>query len=94
MLIKTEARGFYLDSGDEKLSGYGDFSKKSTEIGSVPSSQQLPFLIYQQTSADDSFRRQYEPGNSSKEGREGKKKSQLLVHRQTFNIKQHTTSKQ
>ena len=49
--MKTEARGFYFDIGDEKLSAYGDNSKKSTEVGSVPSNKQLPFLIYsQQTS--------------------------------------------
>jgi hypothetical protein len=46
--MKTEARGFYIDTGDDKLSGYGDLSKKSTEIGSVGSNQQLPFLLYSQ----------------------------------------------
>lgn len=45
---KTEARGLYFDSTDEKLNGYGDLSKKSTEIGSIPSTQQLPFAIYSQ----------------------------------------------
>jgi|LakMenE18May11ns_1017448.scaffolds.fasta_scaffold5094530_1 hypothetical protein len=48
LLMKTEARGFYIDTGDDKLSGYGDLSKKSTEIGSVGSNQQLPFLLYSQ----------------------------------------------
>ena len=58
VLMKTEAKGFYFDIGEEKLSGYGDNSKKSTEIGSVPSNQQLPFLLYsQQGSGDDTFRK-------------------------------------
>lgn len=48
LLMKTEARGFYIDTGEDKLSGYGDLSKKSTEIGSVGSNQQLPFLLYSQ----------------------------------------------
>ena len=63
ILMKSEARGFYFDvGGEEKLSGYGDNSKKSTEIGSVPSNQQLPFLIYShQTSGDDTFRKYTQP---------------------------------
>jgi len=28
--MKTEAKGFYIDIGEDKLSGYGDNSKKST----------------------------------------------------------------
>lgn len=52
VLMKTEARGFYFDVGDEKLSAYGDNSKKSTEVGSVPSNKQLPFLVYSQTSGE------------------------------------------
>lgn len=49
--MKTEGKGFYIDSTEDKLSGYGDTSKKSTEINSVASNQQLPLLLYnQQTS--------------------------------------------
>jgi len=56
--MKTEARGFYFDTGEEKLSGYGDNSKKSTEVGSIPSNQQLPFLLYsQQGSVEDTYRK-------------------------------------
>lgn len=39
ILLKTEAKGFFIDSGEEK----NDFSKKSTE-SSLQS--QLPFLLY------------------------------------------------
>ena len=96
MLMKTEARGFYFDVGEEKLSGYGDNSKKSTEIGSVPSNQQLPFLLYsQQTSGEDTFRKFHQGTNSTlnKDPSEAKKKTQLLAHRQTFNIKQLTANR-
>lgn len=30
ILMKTESKGFYIDAGEDKLSGYGDNSKKST----------------------------------------------------------------
>lgn len=94
MLMKTEARGFYFDSGEEKLSAYGDNSKKSTEIGSVPSHKQLPFLIYsQQTSGEDTFRRHQMTTTGMKEVSEGKVKGQLVAHRQTFNIKQITANR-
>lgn len=48
ILMKTEAKGFYIDAGEDKLSGYGEHSKKSTDIGSVSSNQQLPFLLHSQ----------------------------------------------
>ena len=68
MLMKTEARGFYFDVADEKLHGYWDNSKKSTEICSVASNQQLPFLIYsQQTSGDDTFRKHMMVTNGHKD---------------------------
>lgn len=50
--MKTEAKGFFIDIGQDKLSGYGDNSKKSTEIGSVGSNPQLPILLYSQQSGD------------------------------------------
>lgn len=81
--MKTEARGFYIDTGDDKLSGYGDNSKKSTEIGSVSSNKQLPFLIYtHQGSGDETNRNKYNNtiGNNSR-------KKAMLTTKQTFNIK-------
>lgn len=84
ILMKTEARGFYIDTGEDKLSGYGDLSKKSTEIGSVGSNQQLPFLLYSQQVSDDTNRRNTINTNGKK------KPSQVLVQKQTFNIKQVT----
>ncbi len=90
--MQTEARGFYFDTGEEKLSGYGDNSKKSTEIGSVPSAKQLPFLIYsQQTSGEETFRRHQITSHGIPA--ETKKKSQVMPHRQTFNIKQLTANR-
>ena len=87
ILMKTETRGFYIDTGEDKLSAYGDISKKSTEIGSVASNQQLPFLIYsQQVSENDTNRR----NNTINATNSKKKPSQILVHKQTFNIKQLT----
>jgi hypothetical protein len=84
LLMKTEARGFYIETGDDKLSGYGDLSKKSTEIGSVASNQQLPFLLYsQQVSESDTNRRNNTINASNK-----KKPSQVLPQKHTFNIKQ------
>ena len=96
MLMKTEARGFYFDTGEEKISGYGDNSKKSTEIGSVPSNQQLPFLLYsQQGSGDDTYRKFHMTTTSGGKdvSSEAKKKPQAMVHRQTFNIKQLTANR-
>lgn len=79
--MKTEGKGFYIDAGEDKLSGYGDNSKKSTEIGSVASNQQLPLLLYnQQNSSEDSSRKHTLLG--------GKKKPQIVMQKQTFNIKQ------
>lgn len=87
ILMKTEARGFYIDTGEDKLSGYGDISKKSTEIGSVASNQQLPFLLYsQQVSEHDTTTRKNNTINTSNK----KKPSQILMQKQTFNIKQLT----
>jgi hypothetical protein len=86
ILMKTEARGFYIDAGDDKLSGYGDLSKKSTEVGSVGSNQQLPFLLYsQQVSENDTNRK-----NNTINATNKKKASQILTQKQTFNIKQIT----
>ena len=97
MLMKTEARGFYFDAGEEKLSAYGDNSKKSTEIGTMPSHQQLPFLIYsEQRSGDDTFRKHHMTGNTTyhvkENSNDGKKKPLLNGHKQTFNIKQLTAA--
>ena len=93
--MKTEAKGFYFDTGEEKLSGYGDNSKKRTEIGSVPSNQQLPFLLYsQQGSGEDTYRKFHmATASGAKESVEVKKKPQVMVHRQTFNIKQLTANR-
>jgi hypothetical protein len=96
MLMKTEARGFYFDVGEEKISAYGDNSKKSTEIGSIPSNQQLPFLLYsQQTSGDDTFRKYQLNTQATKDGTDSKqhRKPPGLVHRQTFNVKQLTANR-
>lgn len=83
--MKTEAKGFYIDLGEDKLSGYGDNSKKSTEIGSVSSNQQLPFLLYnQQNSNLDSNRK----GNG-----DGRKKPTIIIQKQTLNIKQIINNK-
>jgi hypothetical protein len=85
LLMKTEARGFYIDAGEDKLNGY-DLSKKSTEMGSVGSNQQLPFLLYsQQASENDTTRR-----NNTINANPRKKPSQIINHKQTFNIKQIT----
>jgi hypothetical protein len=85
LLMKTEARGFYIDAGEDKLNGY-DLSKKSTEMGSVGSNQQLPFLLYsQQASENDTTRR-----NNTINANPRKKPSQIITHKQTFNIKQIT----
>lgn len=85
LLMKTETRGFYIDTGEDKLSGYGDLSKKSTEIGSVGSNQQLPFLLYsQQVSEGDTNRRNNTINTTNK-----KKPAQALPLKQTFNIKQY-----
>ena len=42
ILLKTEAKGFYIE-GDDKMTGYGDSPRKS-EMG-WQSSSQLPFLL-------------------------------------------------
>jgi hypothetical protein len=65
------------------LSGYGDTSKKSTEIGSVSSNQQLPFLLYCHQPSENETNRKNTINNNNK-----KKSSQMLVQKQTFNIKQ------
>lgn len=83
ILMKTEARGFYIDNADEKLSGYGELSKKSTEIGSLSSNQQLPFLLYSQQTQQPSVGE-----DSSRKNVNGKKKPQIIIQKQTFNIKQ------
>lgn len=82
--MKTEAKGFYLDIGEEKLSGFGDISKKSTEGGSVGSNKQLPFLVYSQhPSGDDSNRNNPVVGRSK-----GKKTLNATSQKQAFTIKQ------
>lgn len=88
ILMKTEARGFYIDIGEDKLSGYGDLSKKSTEIGSVGSNQQLPFLLYshQITAGEESTRK----NNTIVNVNNRKKPSQVITQKQAFNIKQLT----
>lgn len=45
ILMKTEARGFFIEGSEDKLSAYGDsYSKKSTEL-TWQSTNQLPFLL-------------------------------------------------
>lgn len=44
ILMKTQARGFFIDQSDDKLSGYDNNSKKSTEL-TWQSTNQLPFLL-------------------------------------------------
>jgi hypothetical protein len=82
--MKTEARGFYIDTGDDKLSGYGDNSKKSTEIGSVSSNKQLPFLIYTHQGSGDETNRKY---NNTISNPNNNRKKVLVPTKQTFNIK-------
>ena len=61
-----------------------DHSKKSTEIGSVASNQQLPFLVYSQLpSGEDTFRRTGGAAITT-----GKQKSKMFVQRHNFSIKQ------
>lgn len=94
LLMKTETRGFCFEAGEEKLNVYGENSKKSTEIGSVPSTKQLPFLMYiQQASGDDTFRRHQVTSNGFKDTAQSKRKPQVLPHRQTYNIKQMTANR-
>ena len=79
--MKTEAKGFYIEPGEDKLTTFKDHSKKSTEIGSVASNQQLPFLVYSQIpSGEDTFRRTG--------GVNTKQKSKVFVQKHNFNIKQ------
>ena len=80
LLMKTEAKGFYIEAGEDRMA-FKDHSKKSTEIGSVGSNQQLPFLMYSQLpSGDDTFRRTG--------GVATKQKSKVFVQKHKFNIKQ------
>ena len=84
ILMKTETRGFFIEGTEDKLSGYGDNnSKKSTEL-TWQSTNQLPFLLMGNTSYENTTRK-----NEKWEKSEGKsKKPQIIIQKQTFNIKQ------
>lgn len=66
ILLKTEAKGFYIEGGDDKLSGYGDSPKKSDLRWQ--STSQLPFLMM--------------TGSNSNESKGGnKKKTQIVIQK-------------
>ena len=86
--MKTEAKGFYIEPGDDRMA-FKDYSKKSTEIGSVASNQQLPFLVYNQLpSGEDTFRRTGGAATTT-----GKQKSKVFVQKHNFSIKQQAAHK-
>ena len=44
ILLKTEAKGFYIEGSEDKLVGYGESPRKNHEVG-WQSTSQLPFLL-------------------------------------------------
>ena len=44
ILLKTQAKGFYIEGSQDKLMGYGESPRKTHDMG-WQSSSQLPFLI-------------------------------------------------
>jgi len=58
--MKTEARGFFIEGSEDKLSGYEDNnSKKSTEF-TWQSTNQLPFLLMGSNGNNESTTRKHE----------------------------------
>lgn len=75
-------RGFFIEGSDDKLSGYGDsHSKKSTEL-TWQSTNQLPFLLMGGNMSFQNTTRKNEKSDIKS------KKPQIVVQKQTFNIKQ------
>lgn len=44
ILLKTEAKGFYIEGSEDRLMGYDESPKKNHEVG-WQSTSQLPFLL-------------------------------------------------
>lgn len=44
ILLKTQAKGFYIEGSEDKLTGYGQSPRKTHDMG-WQSSSQLPFLL-------------------------------------------------
>ena len=68
ILLKTEAKGFYIEGGEDKLTAYGDSPSKNGEAR-WQSTSQLPFLLM--TGSNNN--------NESKMG--NKKKPQIVIQK-------------
>lgn len=87
ILMKTEAKGFFIEGSEDKLSAYNDnVSKKSTEM-TWQSTNQLPFLLMGQSNGQSATQE-----NNTHRKRTSKesqvRKPQVFIQKQTFNIKQ------
>lgn len=88
--MKTEMRGFFIEGSDDKLSAYGDsHSKKSTEL-TWQSTNQLPFLLMGGNISYENTNRKHDKSEKSDMK---SKKPQVVVQKQTFNIKQVINNK-
>lgn len=65
ILLKTEAKGFYIEGGEDKLTAYGDSPSKGE--ARWQSTSQLPFLLM--------------TGSNNNESKTNKKKPQIVIQK-------------